>query len=160
MAVVDIFLKLDGVDGESQDPDHKNEIQIQGFKISTRSPRDAATGQATGKVRFTDLTICANVEKSTAKLFQMITKNEKIPKAVLACRKAGKQQFEYFRVTLTDCFLSRVEVGSGGGAGDSVIPPCEFDVEFGKIEIQSREQVAIGPTSGPVIAVYDLRSNQ
>ena len=31
MALVDMFLKLDGVDGESQDPEHKSEFQIQGF---------------------------------------------------------------------------------------------------------------------------------
>jgi type VI secretion system secreted protein Hcp len=159
MAVVDMFLKLDGVDGESQDKDHKNEIDIQGFKLSSKSPRDASTGQATGKVRFTNLTIRSNIEKGTAKLFDKLTKNEKISSAVLVCRKAGKEQFTYFKITLTDCFLARVEVGAGGGDGSSLIPPCEFDIEFGKIEIESKEQVSTGPTSGPVKSIYDLRSN-
>jgi len=160
MAVVDMFLKLDGVDGESQDKDHKNEIQILGFKLSARSPRDASTGQATGKVRFTNLTILAHVDKSTAKLFQKLCMNEKIPSAILSCRKAGQEQFLYFKVTLSDCFLARVEVGTGGGDGSAVIPPCEFDVEFGKIEVESKEQVSTGPTSGPVKARYELRANK
>jgi len=160
MAVVDMFFKLDGVDGESQDKDHKNEIEIQGFKLSSRSPRDASTGGATGKVRFTNLTVRANIEKGTAKLFDKVTKNEKIPSGVLVCRKAGQEQFTFFKITLTDCYVPRVEVGSGGGEGTSIVPPCEFDVEFGKIEIESREQSLRGPTSGPVMAIYDLRTNK
>ena len=159
MAVVDMFFKLDGVDGESQDKDHKNEMEILGFKLSTKSPRDASTGGATGKVRFTNLTVRGNIEKGTAKLFDKVTKNEKIPTGILVCRKAGQEQFTFFKITLTDCYVARVEVGSGGGEGTSIVPPCEFDVEFGKIEIESKEQVSTGPTSGPVKAIYDLRAN-
>lgn len=160
MAVVDMFLKLAGVDGESQDTEHKNEIQIQGFKMNVRSPRDATTGKQTGKIRCTDMTVFAGIEKSTAKLFQMITTNQNIPKAELACRKAGKNPFEFFKITLEDCYLSRVEIGTGGGEGGNVVPPCEFDIEFGKIKIESREQTATGPTTGPVVAAFDLRTNK
>jgi type VI secretion system Hcp family effector len=102
MAVVDMFLKLDGVDGESQDKDHKNEIDILGFKLSSKSPRDASTGQATGKVRFTNLTVRSNIEKATAKLFQKLTMNEKIEvpdpktgaKQTLLQTQKGKQLIE------------------------------------------------------------------
>ncbi len=79
---------------------------------------------------------------------------------VLACRKAGKEQFEYFRITLTDCYIRRVEIGSVAKEGGSVVPPCEFDVEYGTIEIKSKEQTPKGPTSGAITAMFDLRSNQ
>ena len=158
MAAVDMFLKLVGAEGESKDSQKASQFQIQGFKMNARSPHDASTGGATGKIRFTDLTIFTSIEKGTAKLFDMIGKNQKIPSAVLTCRKAGKEPFEFLRITLTDCFLSRVEIGTGGSEGGDIIPPCEFDIDFGKIEVMSMEQTEKGPTSGQVMAIIDLRN--
>jgi type VI secretion system secreted protein Hcp len=153
---VDMFLKLDGVDGESQDTAHKGEIQIDGFTLNAVSGRDAFTNQAAGAVRMSHLTIRAKVDKSTPKLFTKITKNEKIPSAVLTCRKAGKEGFEYFKVTLSEVLVVKVQAGEGGGG---VIPRCEFDLAYGKIEISAKEQTAGGPTSGPVVFVFNLTQN-
>jgi type VI secretion system secreted protein Hcp len=158
MAAVDMFLKLVGAEGESKDSEKAGQFQIQGFKLNARSPHDASTGGATGKIRFTDLTIYTNVERGTAKLFDMIGKNQKIPKAELTCRKAGKDPFVFLKITLSDCFLSRVEIGTGGSEGGDAIPPCEFDIDFGKIDVMSMEQTEKGPTSGQVCASIDLRS--
>jgi type VI secretion system secreted protein Hcp len=158
MAAVDMFLKLVGAEGESKDTQKASQFQIQGFKLIAESPHSASTGEVTGKIRFSHMTIYTTVEKGTAKLFQMIGTNQKIPTAELSCRKAGKEQFEFFKVTLTDCHLARVEVGAGGDAGGDGIPPCEIGIEFGKIQVESKEQTEKGPTQGPVMAIIDLRS--
>jgi hypothetical protein len=39
-----------------------------------------------------------------------------------------------------------------------VIPQCEFDLGFGKIEILAKEQTSLGPTSGGVMFVDNLMS--
>ncbi len=158
MAQVDMFLKLDGVDGESPDPQHKSEIQIDGFTLGALSPRDSFTNQAAGAVRMSHVTIRAKIDKSTPKLFSKIAKNEKIPSAVLTCRKAGKEQFEYFKVTLSDVLVAKVQAGELE-VGEDVIPHCEFELAYGKIEIQAKEQTSVGPTSGPVIFVFNLPTN-
>ena len=31
-----------------------------------------------------------------------------------------------------------------------MIPQCEFDLSYGKIEVSAKEQTRTGPTSGPV----------
>ncbi len=159
MALVDMFLKLDGVDGESQDPEHKGEIQIDGFILGAVSPRDAFTNQAAGAVRMSHVTIRANVDKSTPKLFTKITKNEKIPSAVLTCRRAGKEQFEYFKVTLSEVLVVKVQAGDLKAEGGDVVPQCEFDLAYGKIEISAKEQTSKGPTSGPVVCSFNLMTN-
>jgi len=159
MALVDMFLKLDGVDGESPDPEHKGEIQIDGFQLSAVSPRDAFTNQAAGAVRMSHLTIRAKIDKSTPKLFTKIAKNEKIPKAVLACRKAGKEQFEYFNITLTDVLVVKVNAGGLDSDKGDVLPQCEFDLAYAKIEMKAMEQTSKGPTSGPVVFVFNLAAN-
>lgn len=159
MAVVDMFLKLDGVDGESQDSEHKAEIQIDGFTLGAVSPRDAFTNQAAGAVRMSHLTIRAKIDKSTPKLFTKIAKNEKIPSAVLTCRKAGKEAFEYFKVTLSEVLVVKVQAGDLKAEGDDVVPQCEFDLSYGKIEVSAKEQTRTGPTSGPVVFNFNLMTN-
>lgn len=159
MALVDMFLKLDGVDGESPDPQHKGEIQIEGFRLSAVSPRDSFTNQAAGAVRMSHMTIRAKVDKSTPKLFTKIAKNEKIPTAVLSCRKAGKEQFEYFKVTLSEVLVVKVQAGDLGADAGDVVPLCEFDLAYGKLEMSAKEQTEKGPTSGPVVFVFNLMSN-
>jgi type VI secretion system secreted protein Hcp len=159
MALVDMFLKLDGVEGESKDASGKGtEIQIAGFSLTGTSPRDAFTNQAAGAVRMGHLTIHSTIDKSTPKLFEKLTKNAKIPTAVLSCRRAGKEQFEYFKITLTDVIVARVHAGSLQG-GDETLPPCEFDLAYAKIEISSKEQTDKGPTSGPVMFTFNLGTN-
>lgn len=159
MALVDMFLNLKGVDGESPDPAHKGEIQIDGFSLNAVSPRDAFTGQAAGAVRMSHLTIRAKVDKSTPKLFTKIATNEIIPSAVLTCRKAGKGQFEYFKVTLSDVLVVKVQAGDPEAGQGDVVPPCVFDLAYGKIEISAKEQTSGGPTSGPVVFVFNLMKN-
>jgi type VI secretion system secreted protein Hcp len=158
MALVDMFLKLDGVDGESSDPAHKGEIQIDGFRFNLVSPRDSFTNQATGVRRWSHLTLRAKVDKSTPLLFMNLATNGKIPKAVLTCRKAGKEQFEYFKVTLSEVLVVKVQAGDLDAGGGDVIPQCEFDLGFGKIEILAKEQTSLGPTSGGVMFVDNLMS--
>lgn len=159
MALVDMFLKLDGVEGESKDASGKGGwIQIDGFQVGAMSPRDAFTNMAKGAVRMSHLTIRAKVDKSTPKLFDKISKNEKIPKAILTCRRAGKEQFPYFQVTLSDVLVARVQAGDLG-AGGEVVPGCEFDLLYGKIEMEAREQTEKGPTGGPVVFAFNLPTN-
>jgi type VI secretion system secreted protein Hcp len=159
MALVDMFLKLDGVEGESKDASGKgSQIQIDGFSLAGTSPRDSFTNQASGHVRMGHLTIRAKIDKSTPKLFEKLARNAKIPTATLSCRKAGKEQFEYFKITLSEVIVVRVHAGTLDG-GANVVPPCEFDLAYGKIEVMSSEQTERGPTSGPVIFSYTLTTN-
>lgn len=159
MALVDMFLKLDGVDGESSATGHKGEIQIDGFQLGLLSPRDSITNQAKGARRWSHLSIRANIDMSTPLLFMKLANNAKIPKAVLTCRKAGKEQFEYFKVTLSEVMVVKVQAGSLEASGGDVIPRCDFDLAFGKIEIIGSPQTSGGPTSGQVMFVDDLMSN-
>ena len=159
MALVDMFLKLDGVDGESSDSKHSGEIQIQGFQLGVMSPRDSITNQAKGARRWSHLSIKANVDMSTPLLFMKLATNAKIPKAVLSCRKAGKEQFEYFKVTLSEVMVVKIQAGDLESGGGDVIPHCDFDLAFGKIEISASPQTSGGPMSGQVMFMDDLMNN-
>lgn len=159
MALVDMFLKVDGVDGESSDPKHTGEIQIDSFRMSAMTSRDSEAGGESGAVRFSHFTFVSKVDKATPLLSRKLATNEKSPKVVLTCRKAGKDQQDYFMITLTNVNVVKVQIGRGEG-GEEIIPVCECDLAFGKIEMQYREQTAAGTTSGPVVFVHDLQKNR
>lgn len=160
MALVDMFVKIDGVDGESQEKDHENEIQIDGFRVNLVSPRDSFTNQAGGVRRWSHLAMRAKIDKSTPLLFMKLATNAKIPKAVLTCRKAGKEQFEYFKITLSEVLVVKVEAGEIEASGGNVIPHCDFDLAFGKIEICAQTQTKLGPMGGQVMFQDDLMTNK
>jgi len=108
MAVVDYFLKIDGIEGEAQDKTHKNEIQLESWSFGeTQSGTSGQGGGAgAGKVAMQDFHFVMRVSKASPKLFLSCANGEHIKKAVLTVRKAGKDQQEYLKWTFTDLLIS------------------------------------------------------
>src|SRR5436309_614292 len=67
MAAVDYFLKIDGIEGESQDSKHKNEIDLESFSWGeTQSgTHGAGGGGGAGKVSMQDFHFVMRVHTST-----------------------------------------------------------------------------------------------
>ena len=108
MAAVDYFLKLDGIEGESQDSKHSKEVEILEFHF--KGHQAGTTGSATGgggkgRVKLDDLVIVKKVDKASPKLFLQCCNGEPVKKVVLTARKAGKDQQDYLKITLTDCVI-------------------------------------------------------
>ena len=70
MAAVDYFLKIDGIEGESQDHKHKNEIDVESWSWGeTNSGTHAGGGGGgAGKVQMQDFHFVMKVNKATPKL--------------------------------------------------------------------------------------------
>jgi type VI protein secretion system component Hcp len=79
VAASDYYLKIGGVEGESESKDHKGTIEIQSWSFgagkasmqdlsvsSTKAPQDAASGQATGKRQHKPFTVASSRETSAA----------------------------------------------------------------------------------------------
>ncbi|MDG3005786.1 Hcp family type VI secretion system effector [Paludisphaera mucosa] len=160
MAVVDYFLKIDGVDGESTDSKHKASIDVESWSWGETNSGDAATrgGMGAGKVAMQDFHFVMRVNKATPKLFEKCATGEHIKKAVLTCRKAGKDQQEYLKVTLEDLIVSSYQTG-GSGHGE-VVPVDQVSLNFSKIEFEYKEQKSDGSLGGSVKAGYDLKANK
>src|SRR5665811_2089303 len=94
MAVVDYFLKIDGIQGEAQDKTHKNEIQLESFSWGETNAGTASAGggMGAGKVQMHDFHFVMGVNKASPKLILACANGEHIKSAILVCRKAGKEQ--------------------------------------------------------------------
>jgi type VI secretion system secreted protein Hcp len=160
MAAVDYFLKLDGVEGESQDSKHKGEIDLESWSWGESQTGTMAYGGGggAGKVTMQDFHFVMKVNKASAKLLLACANGEHIKKATLTCRKAGKEQQEFLKITFTDCLVSSYQTG-GSGHSD-VLPTDQISLNFAKIEFEYKEQLTTGALGGVIKAGYDLKANK
>jgi len=159
MALVDYFLKIDGIEGESMDDKHKNEIDLESFSWGETNVGDAAYrgGAGAGKVSMQDIHFTKKVDKATPKLFEACATGEHLKKAVLVCRKAGKQQQEYLKVTLHDFIVSSYQTGGSHG---EVVPVDQFSLNFSKIEMEYKDQKPTGELGGTTKGGWDAKANK
>jgi type VI secretion system secreted protein Hcp len=115
-------------------------------------------GGGAGKASFNDFHFTMKVNKSTPKLMLACANGEHIKKAVLTCRKAGKDQQEFLKYTFTDLLVSSYQSG-GNGAGD-VVPIEAISINYSKCEVSYKEQKADGTLGGEVKAGWDLKANK
>jgi type VI secretion system secreted protein Hcp len=157
MSVVDYFLKIDGIQGESEDKTHPNECQLESWSFGASQGGTMAFGGGggTGKVQMQDFHFVMKNCKASPKLFLACATGDHIKSAILVCRKAGKQQQEYLKYTFTDLLISSFTT-SGSGAGD-VLPMDQVSFNFAKIESAYREQNADGTLKGPIQMYYSLK---
>lgn len=160
MALVDYFLKIDGIDGESADSKHKGEIDLESYSIGARNTGTMASGGGggAGKVSFNDFEFVMKVNKASPKLMLACASGEHIKKAVLTCRKAGKDQQEFLKVTMSDVLVSSFQ--SGGSAHGDVVPVEQVSLNFAKIEKEYKEQKSDGTLGGAINAGWDLKQNK
>ena len=155
MAAVDYFLKIDGIQGESQDKTHKNEIEIESFSWGESNSGTASKGggMGAGRVAMQDFHFVMGINKASPKLMLACATGEHITKATLVCRKAGKEQQEYLKCTFSDLLISSFQLG-----GTEVMPTEQISFNFGKIEMEYKEQKADGTLSGAVKSGYDVKA--
>ena len=154
---VDYFLKLDGIDGESKDSKHSGEIDLESFSWgeTQTGTHSAGGGGGAGKVQMQDFHFVMKCNKASAKLFLACAEGEHIKKGVLVCRKAGKEQQEFLKVTMSDLLISSFQT-SGSSHGDEV-PTDQVSLNFSKIEFEYKDQKADGTLGGTTKAGYDVK---
>ena len=156
MAAVDYFLKIDGIQGESRDDRHKDEIDIESFSWGETQSGTFAVGGGggSGKVSMQDFHFTMPVNKASPALFLACAQGDHIKNAILTCRKAGKDQQEFMKVTMNDVLVSSFQIGGAGG----VVPTDQISLNFAKIEVEYQEQDATGKLVGSIKKWFDLKT--
>jgi type VI secretion system secreted protein Hcp len=157
MGAVDYFLKIDGVEGESQDSKHKSEIQLESWSWGETQSGSAnkGVGLGAGKVVMQDFVFVKNVDKASPKLMLKCATGEHIPNVVLTCRKAGKDQQEFLKVFFKDTLISSCQISGTGNA--DIIPVENISLNFTAIKVEYREQKPDGTLGGSTVFEYDLK---
>lgn len=156
----DMFLKINGIDGESQDSNHKSEIDVLNWnwKIAQDSTMHVGSGGGTGKAQVYDLEFDHYVDRATPNLFKYCVTGKHAPEAKLTIRKAGGTPLEYLKITMTDVVITMVQ--PSGNATDEVKIREKVRLSFAKVKQEYMVQNQQGGSGGAITAGYDIQKNQ
>ena len=156
---VDMFLKIEGCNGESADSKHKDEIDVLAFSwgMSQSGSMHISGGGGTGKVNVQDLSVTKYLDKASPALMQKCCNGTHFSKAVLTCRKSGGgAPVEYFKVTMEEVLVSSVSEG-GSGAEDRQTE--NITLNFAKVKVEYTPQDSEGSAGAASELGWNIREN-
>jgi type VI secretion system secreted protein Hcp len=158
-ALVDYFLKIDGIAGESIDAKHKGEIALESFSWGESQAQVASPGGGggAGKVHIQDVHVTMKFSSASPPLMLACASGQHLKSAVLTARKAGKGQLEFLVYTFRDLLVSSYQT-SGSAQEPSPVDSVLFS--FAQIQIDYHEQRADGSAGTPVRAGWDVKANR
>jgi type VI secretion system secreted protein Hcp len=133
----DAFLKIEGIDGDSTDKDHKGEIEILSFSWgeTNTSPSNKGGGGGAGKVSMQDFHFTMQVSSASPKLMVACASGKHFTQATLTCRKAGgEQRAEFMKIKLTDILVSSYLTEGNTNSEEAPLPTDQISLNFSKIE--------------------------
>ena len=162
MAQADYFLKIAGVDGESDDKSNPKELQIESwsFGASNSGSSGIGGGAGTGKVSLQDFHFVVQNGKASPNLFLACASGKHIDEAKLTCRKSTGDggQMPYLIVTFNDIVISSFQTGGSNGSG--VLPMEQISFNFTKIKMEIKVQDSKGNLANGPMGGWDTKKNE
>ena len=156
----DMFLKLDGIAGDSTDDKHKNQINLESFAFALGRGGDgtgAAAGVAgaapTAKGRLRTLRVDKLVDAASPKLMRAAATGRHIKSAVLTFHRSGDDDgVEFLTYTLGDVQVTSFDQGGKDG-DDRDLGSLEEEVGLTAARIRVTEQtIGADGTKGPTVS--------
>ncbi len=154
---VDMFLKLDGIKGESKDFKHKDEIHIESFSwgLNQTGAGHTGGGSGAGKVAMHDISVTKFLDKASASLLLFCANGKHIKDGLITVRKAGEKPLEYLKIKLVDILISSVQEA---GHGSDVLTE-NVTLNFAKIHFEYQEQDEKGAGKPAGEMGWDVKAN-
>lgn len=155
----DIFLRIEGITGESQDASHKGWINVDSFTWGAAQPGNMAVGGGggAGKVRYRDLTIQAKIDKATPAVMRYISNGKHISKVEISVCKAGGNQVEYCRISLEDVLITNVMFN---GATQRDLIGITYQFQAARVKNQYWEQLNNGGKGAESQSGWNIKENR
>ena len=151
------FLRIDGIQGESADAKHKGEIVVESFSWGeNQSGAMAGGGAGAGRVSVQDLHVVAATSKASPQLMLACASGQHAKSAVLTGRRAGGNQEDFLRFSLSDVLVSTFQIAGNqaDGTKDAV------GLNFGQIVVEYRERKPDGTLGATTKAGWDVKTNK
>ncbi|MBB5470453.1 type VI secretion system secreted protein Hcp [Paraburkholderia sp. CI2] len=149
----DVFIKIDGITGESQDAAHPDEIEVINWtwKMAQRLSMMSGPGSGVSKASVDDLVFFHNVDRASPSLMSYCLTGTHVSKAVLTMRRAGGSPLDFLRLTMNDVFITGVEMTAQHE---------QVRLSFARVKQEYIVQNARGGSNGVVTGIFDIRANR
>jgi type VI secretion system secreted protein Hcp len=154
-----IFLKIDGIKGESTDVNHPNEVEVLSWSwgVSELFISSIGSGIVGGKPNIGNFVITKELDKASPNLLRACLKVTHIKEVVLTQRRAGAGKLNFLTITLQDVLISSLNDSEDGVA----LRPTENIVfVFAKVIYQYVPQKPSGLPDTPVTLKWDVKANK
>lgn len=157
---VEIFLKLDGIDGESEKTGAEKYIEIFSFSNGASNPSSVAfgTGSGAGKVDISALSLQKQLDKSSPMLFLNCCSGKHIATGAMLVREATGDTTTkiYYQYDMTEVFVDSISWGGAAGGGK---PSESISLSAKSLKISYWYQNADGTLGGPLMAGWNVSTN-
>lgn len=156
-AADDVFLKINGIDGESTTKGHEKAIPLLSYTQSFTNPATAG-GAGAGKVNCGEVTVTKVVDRASPDLIAHVATGKHITKAVITFRKAGDQAVDYYTVTLNDVMLTSI-TQTDASPTDATTILERVSMSAARFRFEYRPQSPTGGTTGVIPFGWDCAKN-
>src|SRR5579875_650361 len=154
------FLKLDGIDGESQKDGHTKEIELFSFSWGASNPTSVSlgTGSGTGKVDLSSLTVQTEVATQSPKIFLNCAAGTHIATGKLTVRESGggDKPVDYLTYDMKEVFIDSVSWGGASGGGK---PSESISMSFKSVQVTYFPQNGDGTLGDKIVTGWDVSTN-
>lgn len=156
---VDMFLKIDNLEGESEDHKYKGWIDVLAWSwgMSQSGTMHIGGGGGSGKVNIQDVSATKYVDNCSTELMIHCSNGKHFKKANMVNRKAGENPLEYIKVELLDVLISSVSTGGSGGE-DRLTE--NVTMNFKKCKVEYTPQKADGTAGKTKEYSWDVSANK
>lgn len=155
---IDMFLKINGIDGESKDKTHKDEIDVLAWSwgMSQSGTSHLGGGGGAGKVSVQDLSFTKYVDKASTALMKFCCDGGHVDQCLLTVRKAGQTPLEYIKITMDNVMVTSVSTGGSGGE-DRITE--NVTLNFAQVTVDYMEQKPDGSGMAAGTLTWDIEAN-
>lgn len=154
----DLFLQLDGIEGESTDFLHMGWIEALSFSLGAKQRGlSEAEGAARGKASFTHVTITKHSDISSPPLLLCLAQNALLKTAVLESCQAADEKHVFTRITLSDVTIASFQMGQDEEKG---VPLESLELNYASIEFEYIPLNVKGKTQAKRMMQWYIRSQK
>lgn len=134
---VDVFMKIDGISGESSDLQFKDWIEVLSLNWEVANTDASMTGKHS--LKSSQFGIIKVVDKATPQILKAMINNEHIKEIQLALCRAGKERFKYLGYVFHGCVITMATLQMANNSGES-LPTEDIQFRFASVEITYFQQ--------------------
>jgi type VI secretion system secreted protein Hcp len=145
----DVFLHLQmkragKIKGEASSKGHVDDIVVNGLSWGLAASSAIGSTQATARRSYKAVTITKGIDRASTPLMSALATNDEVKEALIALRRAGGQQDEYFTIKLSSGRIASLDqtVDASGNGIET------FTIVFNKIDVEYRLQQSAGGAGG------------
>ena len=149
---IDAYLQIDGITGESTDPDHKGWIDVLSYSYSisqlTAAPVANVSAGATSAVAHQEFVITKYVDSASPKVYEACAAGKRFSKAILdVMRTSGKTPVKFMQIQMQQVIISSISASAASGKD---MPTESVALSYGSVQWTYTQQNPDGSQGGSV----------